>query len=479
LYVVDTFQPEQVDNVSEIKRRAEELDGDIVTVKTRFNQLRVSIQETVEHVTGCNEGVLKIQTPEGPVCVNVGQDNLVHGGVMWNTIPTSSEQILLTTGISSSHLDAPVGVQRGRYQVTGKVVSSTRVDSQYPRLGDALPNRTVFVLYELERLSQIDYRDLGNESKALIENRTRLIVPSRAALLNSTTRELLKGSVAQLARLSNTTSLNQSQTRPRSLSGSIRAEGEAAADIAVGLRENTSATYSLDINSTENATNVTIYIQRSSVPPAADGGDLSMYLDGKEHPFSLINGPDRRWIAFNVPAFSQRHVTFTTSQQPVVSAAVTSGVNNAGSPFILQINVSDADGRVSKIRVQGNGQELTTKRCGKKTCRFSVMGVIGESTWNRTADAYEPLPLRVTAEDNASVEQETLTNITLYKAGDATRDGTVDIRDAVVVGRAWRTIRADTDYTDAADLNNDGSIDIFDAVLIGRNWESTEPSAVS
>jgi hypothetical protein len=53
----------------------------------------------------------------------------------------------------------------------------------------------------------------------------------------------------------------------------------------------------------------------------------------------------------------------------------------------------------------------------------------------------------------------------------------VDLLDAVLVGRAWQATRGDDRYS-AADLDNDGSVDIFDALAVGRNWGdgATSPS---
>lgn len=58
-------------------------------------------------------------------------------------------------------------------------------------------------------------------------------------------------------------------------------------------------------------------------------------------------------------------------------------------------------------------------------------------------------------------------------AGDATGDGSVGIRDATLLGRAWRSSAGDGDYDAAVDFDGDGDVDVFDAVALGRNWGAT------
>ncbi|MFC7027846.1 hypothetical protein ACFQH8_10825 [Halomicroarcula sp. GCM10025710] len=80
MYVVEEdFQPQQVDNVESIKSQSQSLDGEVVETEVRLYQEQISVQETLEHNTGCDDDLLEIQTPQGPVCVNVVQDNLLHG----------------------------------------------------------------------------------------------------------------------------------------------------------------------------------------------------------------------------------------------------------------------------------------------------------------------------------------------------------------------------------------------------------------
>lgn len=166
LYVVEeNFQPQQVDGVENIKSQSEALDGEVVETEVRLYQEKISVQETLEHNTGCDIDLLEVQTPQGPVCVNVVQDNLLHGGVAWNTVPESRDDVLLVMGVSSFHQDSPEEFEEGRYRIEGEVVSTTRIN-------ESLPDGSVLVIYDMERVGGIDYEAVAEEGRQIIEART-------------------------------------------------------------------------------------------------------------------------------------------------------------------------------------------------------------------------------------------------------------------------------------------------------------------
>ena len=166
LYVVEEdFQPQQVENVESIKSQSESLDGEVVETEVRLYQEQISVQETLEHNTGCDADLLEIQTPQGPVCVNVVQDNLLLGGVAWNSIPQSRTDALLVMGVSSRHQDSPEEFEEGRYRIEGEVVSTSRID-------ESLPEGSVLVIYDIERLEGIDYQAVAEEGRGIVETRT-------------------------------------------------------------------------------------------------------------------------------------------------------------------------------------------------------------------------------------------------------------------------------------------------------------------
>lgn len=165
LYVFEEdFGAQDFSDVASIKSQSESLDGQVVETEARMHMEQISVQETLEHNTPC-ENRMQIQTPQGPSCVNVPQDNLLHAGVAWNDIPQSRDDGILLVGVSSHHQDSPSEFVEGRYRITGEIVSSSRFD-------ESLPESSVLVIHEMDRLGSIDYGAVRSEAKSLIESRT-------------------------------------------------------------------------------------------------------------------------------------------------------------------------------------------------------------------------------------------------------------------------------------------------------------------
>jgi PKD repeat protein len=118
-----------------------------------------------------------------------------------------------------------------------------------------------------------------------------------------------------IAAFEQTRRLTARQTTPNSLAGKLSVEAGFAAVTNVRLRKNDSSTYSFDITAPDGAENVTVYLQSRAISASQEIQNLTMYLDGEEHPF-LVNesaGPGASpWVAFNIPHFSTRTVTFST-----------------------------------------------------------------------------------------------------------------------------------------------------------------------
>jgi hypothetical protein len=57
--------------------------------------------------------------------------------------------------------------------------------------------------------------------------------------------------------------------------------------------------------------------------------------------------------------------------------------------------------------------------------------------------------------------------------GDVNCDGKVDIRDAVLLSLAWKSVVGDPNYDPRGDFNGDGEVNIIDATIIAMNWGKT------
>lgn len=169
LYVTGAdFEAKNIDSVTTVKQQAERLDGEVVKLNVRLYQERYSSQETLEHSTACGEDRMQIQTPQGPACVNLPQDILLHGGVAWNEIPQSRDGVLMVIGASALHQDVPNEFKEGRYAVTGEVVSTDRISKD-------LPQGSILLIYDLQKVGEISEEEVKSEARSIIENRTQVI----------------------------------------------------------------------------------------------------------------------------------------------------------------------------------------------------------------------------------------------------------------------------------------------------------------
>jgi len=94
--------------------------------------------------------------------------------------------------------------------------------------------------------------------------------------------------------------------------------------------------------------------------------------------------------------------------------------------------------------------------------------------WNGTG--YDPFIVTLTVTDDLDpLINDTITvPVSVYIAGDANADGSVNILDATLVGLRWGDSCInhwdENSNGDRADLNNDCKVNILDAVIIGARW---------
>lgn len=148
----------EYDTVRELSKRAD--DGEVVAVDARLFHGKISVQETIEHETPC--GTRRV--PVEKSCVNVPQDQLVHGGVAWTTVPESRDDLLGVVGVSSRELDQPFAEERGRYRLVGEIVRAERVSP-------SLPEGTLLVVHDVERTGNIDQDEVRAETRQLVQDR--------------------------------------------------------------------------------------------------------------------------------------------------------------------------------------------------------------------------------------------------------------------------------------------------------------------
>jgi PGF-CTERM protein len=176
---------------------------------------------------------------------------------------------------------------------------------------------------------------------------------------------------AAIAPFSQTAELTSSQLEDGSLSGKIRVEEPTANNTttSVALLRASSSNYSIAITAPDNAENVTFYLQAQAITASQDVEDLTMYLDDDKHPF-VVNesaGPGNSpWVAFNIPQFSTRTVSFTTdgegagetgAELELASTEITAGSTTTAD--IVVTNASDGVGEVNVTTSLSSGENAT------------------------------------------------------------------------------------------------------------------------
>lgn len=175
LYVVKTDRSTQeYSSVSTLEQESN--DSEFVSITANLHGVQLSTQETLEENTPCGQERAQVPAPAGAICINIGRDVLVHGGVAWTTPPTSTDEMLFVAGLSSDHLDKPSEDIKGEYQITGEIVSTSRFD-------ESLPEGRVLVVSSLERVGDVNLEDSSVEER----------VETRLGSINNSLRNQVNG----------------------------------------------------------------------------------------------------------------------------------------------------------------------------------------------------------------------------------------------------------------------------------------------
>jgi hypothetical protein len=99
--------------------------------------------------------------------------------------------------------------------------------------------------------------------------------------------------------------------------------------------------------------------------------------------------------------------------------------------------------------------------------------------WDDKDNNYLPYIVTLDVEYDDGTAEKSATCLSLYRPGDVTGDGRVNIIDVATIGLNWGKITGPPDYwqgdesADKADLNNDGRVNIIDTAIVGLNWGQT------
>ena len=144
----------------EVYRRGSELEGQVVQVETQAIGTRISTKETLLTVARCApESVTVPASP--PLCVPLVADVVVHSGVA--VTADSPDTVIPYAGLTNEEQDQAVVPERGTYHLTGRVVSTDRID---PRLPDGYG----LLVFERQRVG--DVRLTAQETTAVRQHAT-------------------------------------------------------------------------------------------------------------------------------------------------------------------------------------------------------------------------------------------------------------------------------------------------------------------
>jgi PGF-CTERM protein len=244
-----------------------------------------------------------------------------------------------------------------------------------------------------------------------------------------------------IAPYEDTTPLDATRTTPDGLAGKVAVEAPFAPNASVAVRRATPTNYTLALTADEDARNGTVYLQTTAISASQDIEDLTMYVDGEEHPF-MVNesaGPGASsWVAFNVPHFSTRTVTFRAenatldlaggSVAPETVTESTTVTHDVGAVFE---NVSQ-DGDTDRFYV--------TMPDAVAGANLSINGVNATDLADGSDVSITSSPELIDGPDEDAVME----TVTFAVSSDAT--GTTDVMVNVSVDVTWPAVEADTSY---------------------------------
>lgn len=152
LYKTDTdYEAESVGDISEIAANPAAYDDQTVQFETNLYMNTISSKQAIESATG---------TPLPPV------DTILHGGVGWEQLPEDRDDVVGIIAASSIEQTTLSETRDGKYEVTGEVVSTEKIE------GD-LPRGYILIAYDLERTGSIDTAsptDIIEEQSSSVSN---------------------------------------------------------------------------------------------------------------------------------------------------------------------------------------------------------------------------------------------------------------------------------------------------------------------
>ena len=274
-----------------------ETDSGIITRSTASGE--VTGTDIVGGLVGVNSGEVRNATASG----NVSGMEYVGGLVGYNNEGTIGDTFATARVTGSDDVGGLVGLNTSKETIRDSYWDE-QVTGQATSDGNAVGLTTAEMTGEAARtnMSGLDFETAWRVTDGYPELRV------------SERDDSDGGDISELAPFPETT--QPDETTPPNLAGKFRVEQSVAGDTTIELLQNSSTEYSINITAPDGSENVTFYLQTKAISASQDIEGLTMYLDGEEQPF-VVNesaGPGQSsWVVFNVPHFSTRTVSFTTT----------------------------------------------------------------------------------------------------------------------------------------------------------------------
>ena len=154
LYDVKTsLMYDDVSSVRDINQNPEEYIGKVIGLSTNGFGGRMSVQEAIKVATGAA----------------IPMDILLEGLEAWDalSVPMSREELLTVVSASNIHQDEVFSKIDGEFKHVGRIISAKKIDESLPA------ERLALVIYQREKIGEIDYERLAEAVKEEIRDRVQ------------------------------------------------------------------------------------------------------------------------------------------------------------------------------------------------------------------------------------------------------------------------------------------------------------------
>lgn len=219
-------------------------------------------------------------------------------------------------------------------------------------------------------------------------------------------------------------------------------------------------------NPTTNASGC--YITDFTIPSSASTGTATVYAaHGAAHSNATF-------------AITADDTTPPEMQDSNVSRSIlpedTDGSPSWGETANVSVTVTDSNG-ISDVTIDLSplGWSIASMHNGAGCYYRTVNASVGAATWNGSTGQYDPLHLTVNATDNAGNHNTTSVALTIWKNGDVSGNGDVNLFDTSYLAKH---LLGQPDYASlvdgVADVSGNGDVNLYDTSYLAKHLLGTQ-----